>query len=157
MGSILLFLISDFYFSHEHQKTEDIIFFSWFWRMSNTCSHLPSSTHQPQYGSLWATHDWQSCFRWQAWTGTFTIWTTTNNKTVRIQQECSIDRSESKSTLQKPATIQHASSNDVITFQSWKQQPSSFLQSIVFTLEWSDLHKACGSSGINSRKLQRSQ
>lgn len=36
--------------------------------------HLPSRTHQPQYGSLWATQDLQSVFWWHVCTGTFVIY-----------------------------------------------------------------------------------
>lgn len=41
----------------------------------HTVTHFPSRTHQPQYGSFMATQDWQSVFRWQAWTGTLMICT----------------------------------------------------------------------------------
>lgn len=36
-------------------------------------AHLPSRTHQPQYGSFRDMQDWQSVFSWQVWTGTLVI------------------------------------------------------------------------------------
>lgn len=36
-------------------------------------SHLPSRTHQPQYGSSILTHDWQSLFWRHVCTGTLAI------------------------------------------------------------------------------------
>lgn len=61
--------------------------YKWVCRCVDVCvcdPHLPSRTHQPQYGSFSSTHDWQSFIWRHVCTGTLVIWSITTWNTIRL-------------------------------------------------------------------------
>lgn len=73
-------------------KCQNLIYSTACTQKSTGSTHLPSLTHQPQYGSLAWVHFSQSEYLWQSCTGSRCTWRTKIRQTVRDLKKAQEDR-----------------------------------------------------------------